>query len=136
MPSSNGLRAGAPAKIEVELSPGRDAPAQARRALERLDGVDDGTLEDARLVVSELVANSVRHAGLRPDDHIRLEIQDGSERLRIRVTDPGPGFEPELENERPDRPSHWGLFLVDKISSRWGVDSGGGTIVWCELGRH
>ncbi|HWC33120.1 MAG TPA: ATP-binding protein [Actinomycetota bacterium] len=136
MGSSTGLRASPPTKIEVDLPPGRDAPAQARRVLDRLDGLDDATREDARLVVSELVGNSVRHADLRPDDHIRLEVEDGSDAVRIRVVDPGPGFEPEVLAGPSLRASQWGLFLVDRIASEWGVASEGTTAVWCEIDRR
>ncbi len=134
--SSNGHRGSAPTTIEAELPAGPDAPAHARRLLNRLDGVDDATLDDARLVVSELVANSVRHAGLREGDRIRLEVEEGGDGVRIGVVDPGPGFDPKLTEPEPVRPSGWGLYLVDRIASEWGVSSEGATRVWCRIGRR
>lgn len=136
MPSSNGLRAGARTRLRLELPPERDAPTQARRALSRLDGVDDETLEDARLVVSELVANSVRHAGLGTDDRIRLEVENRRDAVRIEVVDPGRGFEPNVPERGPLHPSGWGLYLVERLASEWGVASEGQTRVWCEIERR
>lgn len=133
MRSSNGLRAETPTKVEVELPAGRDAPARARLLLEELKGVDEETLADARLVLSELVANSVRHAGLGPDDHIRVEVDEQPDVVRIHVVDPGPGFEPHVTHQRSLRASRWGLFLVDQIASRWGIATKGQTTVWCEI---
>ncbi len=136
MPSSNGLGERDAATIELELPPGRDAPARARRALDGLDGVDDEVLDDVRLVVTELVTNSVRHAELARDDRIRLEVVDGSDAVRIAVIDPGRGFEPIVSDRAPDRTSGWGLYLVERIASEWGVSLDGETAVWCEIRRR
>ena len=27
----------------------------------------------------------------------------------------------------------WGMFIVDRVADRWGVDHGAGTLVWCEI---
>ena len=47
------------------------------------------------------------HAALRPGG------------LRIEVTDPGPGFEPGGHGPRPD--GGYGLQLLDRLATRWGV---------------
>jgi len=36
----------------------------------------------------------------------------------------------------PSRQSGWGLFLVDRMADRWGVDRSEGTRVWFELERE
>ena len=91
-----------------------------------------GTLSvcsDLALVVTELVANAVRHAGtditvrlLRLGDGVRVEVADGSSRpLRPRsatVADEGGR----------------GLLLVDALSTRYGVEAERhGKLVWAEI---
>jgi anti-sigma regulatory factor (Ser/Thr protein kinase) len=120
--------------IEVRLPSTRQAPAEARGLLDRLEGrVDPKLLDDARLLVSELVTNSVRHAGLTPRDEIGLSVEDTGAGIRVAVSDPGPGFRPEGARPAPTEESGWGLMLVDRIADRWGVHGPGDTLVWFEI---
>src|SRR4051794_28739770 len=51
-------------RIELELDIGPDAASEARAALTVLDGrADPAALDDARLLLSEIVTNAVRHSG-------------------------------------------------------------------------
>ena len=86
----------------------------------------------AECLVSELVTNSVRHAGLRPSESVVLELAVSDRSFRAAVTDPGPGFSPSAAS-RPGPPSHWGLFLLDRMSDRWGIERADGTRVWFEI---
>jgi anti-sigma regulatory factor (Ser/Thr protein kinase) len=88
-----------------------------------------------QLLVSELVTNAVRHAGLGPKDVIRLVVELRRRALRVEVHDPGGGFEPGPPSPDPSRPSGWGLYLVNELADRWGVDSKRRTQVWFELDR-
>jgi len=120
--------------LSLRLEGSTDAAALARRAIGRLrTGLDPGTLETVRLLVTELVTNSVRHAGA-PSVDLRVRVDDN--RVRLDVHDDGPGFSPD---ERPPvRGAHggWGLFLVDSLADRWGVEEGArGSHVWAELVR-
>src|SRR3954465_11988640 len=82
--------------------------AVARRALDRLaDEVDQQRIEDAQLLVSELIANAVAH--VREDGDIELRVDNDAERLRIEVLDPGPGFTPDPERPGELAESGWGL---------------------------
>ena len=121
--------------VDLELEGTTDAAAAARRALDRFaDFVSEQRMRDVRLLVSELVTNAVRHAGLSPDDRIRLlaELAGGS--LRIEVHDPGEGFEPRTPAPDPARSSGWGLYLVAELADRWGVEQANpGTRIWFEL---
>jgi anti-sigma regulatory factor (Ser/Thr protein kinase) len=123
-------------RYEVALARDPDSAAEARRALgEVSDHLSPRRLEDARLLVSELVTNAIRHAGLRANDVIRLVVMTGDHALRIEVCDPGWGFvlrEPEPD---PAQPSGWGLYLVRELSDRWGVERNKETRVWFELDR-
>jgi anti-sigma regulatory factor (Ser/Thr protein kinase) len=124
-------------RFEVELARDPDSPAEARRALgEVSDHLSPRRLEDAQLLVSELVTNAIRHAGLHDSDQIRLIVVAGDRALRIEVCDPGHGFEVTEPNPDPTRPSGWGLYLVRELSDRWGVDRSAQTRVWFELDRE
>ena len=124
--------------ISVELEPGASAAAEARAALTALDGmIDAGSLDDIRLLVSELVTNSVRHSGAA-GALVRLDVESRGRTTRVEVSDGGRGFEPRLREPRPREKAHdevggWGLHLVDRIAARWGVQTGRRTRVWFEL---
>lgn len=122
--------------VDVELASNTEAAAVARRALEDLAGaVPERRLRDVRLLVSELVTNAVRHAGLSAGDHIGLIVRLHEAVLRVEVDDPGTGFELRAPKPDPARASGWGLYLVDELADRWGMDRGkrGGTRIWFEL---
>jgi anti-sigma regulatory factor (Ser/Thr protein kinase) len=124
-------------RYEVGLTRDPDSAAEARRALgEVSDHLSPRRLEDARLLVSELVTNAIRHAGLDDDDLIKLVVVAEERALRIEVCDPGRGFEVTEPDPDPARPSGWGLYLVRELSDRWGVDRSAQTRVWFELDRE
>jgi anti-sigma regulatory factor (Ser/Thr protein kinase) len=121
--------------VDVELDGSPSAAARARQALDTLSGrLAEPRLRDVRLLVSELVTNAVRHAGLVSGDRIRLQAQLSGAVLRVEVFDPGTGFELRAPQPDPARASGWGLYLVEALSDRWGIDgAGAGTRVWFEL---
>jgi anti-sigma regulatory factor (Ser/Thr protein kinase) len=122
------------ATMRVELDFGPTAAAEARAALSTLDGrVARSVLDDLRLLVSELVTNSVRHAGAGPRAKVGLEVVSRPRTVRVEVTDAGPGFEPRPRTEDQEKGSGWGLHLVAQIAERWGVDRSERTRVWFEL---
>jgi anti-sigma regulatory factor (Ser/Thr protein kinase) len=119
--------------LELEGTPG--AAAAARKALDHLAGtLPDRRLRDVRLLVSELVTNAVRHAGLRTEDRIRLLVKRSDAVLRVEVHDPGTGFVLRAPEPDPARASGWGLYLVEELADRWGMEGAGpGTQIWFEL---
>jgi anti-sigma regulatory factor (Ser/Thr protein kinase) len=121
-----------PTTLELELPGDTAAPALARRALdERLDhGFDDEQSGTLLLLVSELVTNAILHAGAP----VLLRVEAGPARLRVEVHDRGPGFERHTPKPRGSR-GGYGLFLVEHMSSRWGVHRNASTYVWFELDR-
>jgi anti-sigma regulatory factor (Ser/Thr protein kinase) len=123
--------------LALALAPVADSVPRAREALdELLDTVGPERLEDLRLVVSELVTNSVRHAGLRAGDEIDLRVRSSAERIRVEIHDGGPGFEAPAAPGSLYQESGWGLYLVSRIADRWGVSTDGdGTTVWLEILR-
>jgi anti-sigma regulatory factor (Ser/Thr protein kinase) len=103
---------------------------QARLLLERIRAdVDPGVFENARLLLSELVANAVEHVREEGDLEVRIALREGA--LRVEVLDPGPGFVPVARP--PDSDRGWGLHFTDRLASRWAVDRDGRTRVWFEL---
>ena len=121
--------------VDLRLSGTPDAAAMARHALDRFAAVvPERRMRDVRLLVSELVTNAVRHAGLREGDHIHLLARLRNGVLRVEVHDPGSGFELREPAPDPARASGWGLYLVDELSDRWGMEGAQpGTRIWFEL---
>ena len=99
------------------------------------DEATDRVLEDLRLMISELLTNSVRHAGLKREDRIELCVNTTPRKFRVEVIDPGPGFQAPSELPTLYQDSGWGLFLVGRLADRWGVDYDGHTRVWFEIDR-
>jgi len=123
-------------RYEVDLARDPDSAAEARRALGEIsDHLPPRRLEDAQLLVSELVTNAIRHAGLGDDDVIKLVVVAADRSLRIEVCDTGRGFEVVEPDPDPMRPSGWGLYLVRELADRWGVEQDVQTRVWFELDR-
>ena len=123
------------AEIDLRLAPEPEVVATARHALDQLvDLLPHEKLEEVRLVVSELVTNSILHAELSPDDRISLMARVSMGSVRGRVCDPGPGFEvPSEPCPRPDMRGGWGLPIVETISDRWGVERNKHACVWFEI---
>lgn len=120
---------------ELSLRGGPAAPAAARAAVDALNDVLSGSAhDDLRLLVSEIVGNAVRHAGMTRRTAVELVLAVEPGRFaRIEITDKGPGFEPHVEHGR-EGGGGWGLFLLDQLADRWGVEgSRRGSRVWFEL---
>ena len=93
-----------------------------------------GVREDVLLLVTELVTNAVRHAGVGPDESLQVELQRWSRRVRVEVVDPGAGPARVSPQPGPNGGGGWGLVLVDRIAARWGVESGPSrNCVWFEI---
>jgi anti-sigma regulatory factor (Ser/Thr protein kinase) len=109
------------------------APARAREMLERLqDELAPERLDDARLLLSEIVANAVEH--VREDGDIEVRVQLQGDVLRVEVLDPGPGFSYEPRTADTGNESGWGLHFAGLIADRWAADRDGRARVWFELG--
>jgi anti-sigma regulatory factor (Ser/Thr protein kinase) len=121
-------------RLEVVVASGLDAPAAARAAVTAWlsPQVADQVLDDAQLLVSELVTNSVRHAQLAAGATVRVSVEICDGFVRLEVEDPG---DVALGAVAPDREhgGGFGLFLVEALAQRWGSKHEGTTCVWAEL---
>jgi anti-sigma regulatory factor (Ser/Thr protein kinase) len=109
------------------------APGAARRAIERLnDRIAPDVVPDVKLLVSEIVTNSVKYGG---NGAVTLKIEsDDARKLRVEVIDQGAGFVPVARDRPATEVGGWGLHLVETLSDRWGVYEGS-THVWFEIDR-
>jgi serine phosphatase RsbU (regulator of sigma subunit)/anti-sigma regulatory factor (Ser/Thr protein kinase) len=122
--------------LTLDLPPTPSSAGAAREALSVLgERLDDGQLETVRLLVTELITNSVKH-GDPGDTTVKVEVTLTQAAVRVEVNDGGPGFEPPPRPDQPlETPSGWGLYLVDRLADRWGIDTAGTSAVWFELKR-
>lgn len=132
--SQPGKGTGITRQISVQFEPGPSAASAARNALLAVeDRVDGELLNDIRLLVSELVTNSVRHSEIPTDGEVRLDVAVTPTTVRVEVADSGKGFEPKPRDADRSRPGGWGLYLVDRMADRWGVARRDLTRVWFEI---
>lgn len=123
---------GPQAAVTLHLPSSPDSPMIARRRLVALERtLAPETMAKLRLLVTELVANSVRHASGTPID-VKVTVDETC--VRTEVTDGGTGFVPPRPDPSPMKTHGWGLFLVRKIAARWGAEPATGT-VWFEIER-
>jgi len=122
--------------MDVDLTGGPGAAARARRVVEEeLSGrVSRQMVEDVALLVTELVANGVRHGGVGDDSYLHLMLEGQRRGLHVEVSN-----RTDSSGTPARRPADLsggggiGLNLVESLSSRWGVRRGAQTSVWFEL---
>jgi anti-sigma regulatory factor (Ser/Thr protein kinase) len=119
----------------TEIDGDPSAPSAVRELLtDRLGDVTPaGTLHDLHLLTTELVTNAVLHACA---DTILLTVAMDRARVRVAVTDPGTSEGiPQVRPLDHDAVGGMGLFLVEQISQRWGVERtpDGANQVWFEV---
>lgn len=113
-----------------------DARALLRETLEQ-HGVraqpavgDADIVEDAVLVLSELVTNAVRHTSAL----LRLKITVRDNTLHVAVADDAPGLPALLRDEEHHRTGGRGLTIVNALADRWGFTTSlHGKTVWFDM---
>ena len=121
--------------FRLRIGGGPRAAGRARHELSRLRAdLDNPLLESVRLLVTELVTNSVRHADA---DTVELAVLVARDRIRVEISNPGSTFQVKERRAGEESESGWGLFLVDRLSDDWGVidDAAGLQRVWFEIRR-
>ncbi|MBV9830110.1 MAG: ATP-binding protein [Marmoricola sp.] len=79
--------------------------------------------DDARLVISELIGNAVRHARPLADGTVRVTWAADDGELAISVTDGGARTTPERIDAGVSDVSGRGLSIVEALASRWWVET-------------
>ena len=119
---------------ELVLPADATAPGRARaflRSAAQEWGVDDDLVQDAAMVLTELVANAVDHA--RTASTLALGLTH--EGLCVAVRDTCPGPVPRPAPIDPTAARGRGLQMVDALTTAWGVTlHTGGKTVWAVLG--
>jgi two-component sensor histidine kinase len=106
----------------------REAPRSARHWLADTGLAAPALRQEAMLLVTELVSNSVVHSGLSAPDEVRVQMSPITDGLRVEVVDHGVGF----DDAAPRPASSFGLRLVERTAQRWG-HTDHPTTVWFEV---
>ena len=122
-------RSGTPARCQLKA--GDEAPGAAREFVAKLlADAPEELCARCRQVVTELVTNSVRHAG---GGSIVVEAWHNGEGIDIDVTDAGTGFSVMPLAAGHDESEGWGLMFVDMLSDAWGSGGPGSPSVWAHF---
>jgi anti-sigma regulatory factor (Ser/Thr protein kinase) len=117
----------------VEIVGGLTAPTRARAVARRvLAGLlPDPAREDLLVLVTELVTNAVRHAGVDESRNVVLHLAAAPRIARVEVCDGGPGFDPVERSPGPG--GGFGLMLLRTLPDRWGLETDDGVCAWFEF---
>jgi anti-sigma regulatory factor (Ser/Thr protein kinase) len=108
------------------------AVGAARRVLRAWEGhFEPDLFYDLSLCVSELVTNRIRQAESAGGDELELVVRRSEALVRAEVREPRP--DGVLSQPLVEPLSDLGMFIVDRVADRWGVDRSEGTVVWCEI---
>jgi anti-sigma regulatory factor (Ser/Thr protein kinase) len=125
--------------LEVHLPRNVRAPGAARVVVAEglRDRVAASVLESARLVVSELVTNSVRHSGASTAGVVVVRVGLTETLVRVEVEDRGRAGTVAPRSPDLEGGGGFGLHVVQALSERWGLEriAAGGTRVWAQLAR-
>jgi serine phosphatase RsbU (regulator of sigma subunit) len=119
------------AQVELSLPADADVVPRARAFVtEALLGESPSLVDDARLVVTELVTNASLHG--RPP--VTVTVRETLDGVRVAVEDTGQSL-PIIPAHSTEAMTGRGLSLVTAVSRAWGVEAGasGGKIVWADL---
>jgi anti-sigma regulatory factor (Ser/Thr protein kinase) len=121
--------------LHVVLAGGEKAAGHARRVLgERLSALlPDDVLGDLQLLVTEIIANSVRHGGVGEDGEIDLRVSVDDRIVRVEMRDTGRQADPRVRTPDLGGGGGFGMVLVSRMSARWGVDHEPNVVMWFEL---
>lgn len=82
-------------------------------------GTSHDTIDDARIVISELVGNAIRHAQPLPDGNLVITWGVDDRGLRLSVTDGGSPSRPHRVNASSSAVAGRGMAIVDTLSLDW-----------------
>jgi anti-sigma regulatory factor (Ser/Thr protein kinase) len=113
------------ASVDVALPHEVSAVAAARRDLDGFllhRGVGADRRHDARLVLSELISNAIRHAPPLSAGHLKVSWWLDASGVHLEVTDGCGATEPhQVTDAHPESLGGRGLAIVSVLTSHWGV---------------
>ena len=98
-------------------------------------GVHDSVIDDATVIVSELLSNALRHARPLPSGQIRVAWSRSGDSVEVSVSDGGATTEPRRGRPALSSLGGRGLGIVEALAECWGVrhEDAGGTTVWAVI---
>lgn len=116
-------------------APSSVAVARRRLSSELVDsGVYESVVDDASVIVSELISNALRHARPLPSGQVRVCWLRRGDVLELEVSDGGAMTEPRRGPGTLSSLGGRGLGIVEALSEGWGVrHEEGATTVWAVL---
>jgi hypothetical protein len=122
--------------IEVEVPVTRHAPSELRRQLEPLrHELEQQVYDTVALIVSEAASHATkRPTDIAQDERVRLVLSVEPERVRGEVRDGRLGFGVTIDDFRHDGVGD-SLYVIDHVSSAWGLEFTEGAMLWFEVGR-
>ena len=123
--------------VEADVRGGPNAASRARTLMRNeLSGrVPGHVLPEVALLLTELVANGVRHGGADERAALHLRFEGRPPALHVEVANP----DRRAGRRRRRGGPTWtgggglGLHIVERLASRWGVRDDRRTAVWFEL---
>jgi anti-sigma regulatory factor (Ser/Thr protein kinase) len=118
------------AELALDMTPSAARRARAFVRMSRCPVHEGTVLDDALLLVTEMVANAVMH-GAPP---LSIAVECDKRTVEVRVRD-GSAVRPKQRRVTAEDEDGRGLLLVSSVADSWGVDAlaSGGKEVWVRL---
>ena len=123
-----------PIDVLLQMRSGPDTafvPEARHKLSEAMVGSHQRCIDDAQLVVAELVTNAIEHA----HSNVGVSVTRMGDALRIEVDDDERTSQPRVLHPDALSETGRGLLIVDHVALRWGVERhwGNGKTLWAEL---
>ena len=117
--------------IELALEP--QSAARARAAISSLEpAADSSSLDHARLLTTELIADALATVPRSQDEAITVEAQTLDGASWVMIAFHALALAVPADKPEPAAPG-WGIYLVRTLANRWGIQrANGSTYVWFE----
>lgn len=120
--------------IRLPFDPSTASMARTKlAAFLTVNGATSSVIDDALLVISEMIGNAVRHGVPTPDGSVEVSWAISGDLLELSVFDGGSGGSLTPIDFDADSLSGRGLSIINRIADRWWVDMSHGTRVNAEL---
>ena len=110
----------APITMRLPFQPSSVSVARQRLKTWMVEnGTPEETVEDARVVISELVGNSVRHAQPLSDGSLLVEWSCRDDGVQVSVTDGGSRTRPRNVHAPSSALAGRGMAIIEVLADRW-----------------